>query len=153
MLSELARDPVRARSDLAAQVSFLLQPNVANSQYGKAVAVIVDGLALQLGVSGGPIHERSALRRDRVVTVFANLTAMPATKFAGGARALWQKLYEAPLPLLSRAVQWSNRRGCVASPAVATRPRRISLVRWSWPRRRCHTARNAASSAPTAAPM
>lgn len=105
MLSELARDPVRARSDLASQVSFLLQPNVANSQYGKAVAVIVDGLALQLGVLGGPVHEHSALRRDRVVTLFANLTAMPATKLADGARALWQKLYQAPLPVLSRAVQ------------------------------------------------
>lgn len=105
MLSELARAGSRAASELSFQMMYLIKPGLWRSQYSKGISVIIDALATDLSVKGGPIRFKGALRRERAVKLFVGLTNKKGDELAAAAKRVWERLYAAPLLSLKRSVQ------------------------------------------------
>jgi hypothetical protein len=102
-LAELARDARTTRVNFTLIARFLLDKRMHGTPECYAALTVFEGLGAELGTaSTAPLLARGAIDRDEVANVYSRLTDLPPERLREGAKRLWEKLFEAPLPELHR---------------------------------------------------
>ena len=96
-LAELARDSTSIGVSLAILVQFLVDPVNWNSAECYAGLVILEELAVELGLDRPLLVVDYEINRDAVVDLFIAITDRPGADLSASARRLWEKMFDRPL--------------------------------------------------------
>jgi hypothetical protein len=99
-LAELARDDRTAGVGLTMIARFLFDRHMHGTAESYAALVILEGLSEDLGGSQRPMLVSGTIDRRAVADVYLALEAWPRDRLRDSAKKLWEKLFEAPLPVL-----------------------------------------------------
>lgn len=98
-LSEIARDPRTARVGLGQVARFLFDRRQHGIPECYAAIVILEGLADRLGVARpDPLVAAGKVDRRAASRLYLAIAAADPDRLRAAAKALWEKLFEAPLP-------------------------------------------------------
>lgn len=101
-LAELARDELTPRVGLTLVVRFLFDRDRWATPECYAALAIVDGLATELGiVLPGDLVADGEVKREVVAHAYLAITARHPAELRAAARALWERVFRAPLPEIS----------------------------------------------------
>ncbi len=99
-LSQVAREPARARSHLVQISTFVMNPDGWGRPECYAALVIFELLARELGVTHGPLIVRRRVQRAEIARIFLAARAHTGVEVAAAASAAWRGLYGVDLPPL-----------------------------------------------------
>lgn len=99
-LSQIARDPQRARSHVVHVSRFLMARELWGTPESYAALVIFEQLARELGLEPGPLVRSPSIVRAEVTRLFLDLRTRSSAEVAAAATRVWERLYGVPLPEL-----------------------------------------------------
>jgi hypothetical protein len=99
-LSELARDPLTVRLNLAMVAGFALNRNHWGGPECYAGLVILEQLAIETGIETRPLVLGRHIQQDAVAETYQKLSELDESTLRSAAGSLWAFLFEHPLPQL-----------------------------------------------------
>jgi hypothetical protein len=99
-LSQVAREPDRARSRLVHIARFVMDRDLWGMPESYAALVIFEAIAAELAVVHGELVVGRGIRRSEIAAIFLAARARSGAEVAQAARAAWRRLYGLELPAL-----------------------------------------------------
>jgi hypothetical protein len=100
-LSQVAREPARARSHLVQISRFVMNRELWGMAESYAALVIFEAIAAELGVTHGELVVARRIQRAEIAAIFLAARARTGDEVAQAARAAWRGLYGVDLPPLA----------------------------------------------------
>ncbi|AKF09438.1 hypothetical protein [Sandaracinus amylolyticus] len=107
-LSELARDATLVRASLALLLRHVFDRRLWGTAECHAALVILEGLADRLAIPRGTLVVARRIDRAEAARIHAAITARSDDDVQREARALWEELYQRPLPALRSGARASD---------------------------------------------
>lgn len=102
-LSQVAREPDRARSHLVEISRFVMNRELWGMAESYAALVIFEAIAAELGLTHGELVASRRIQRAEIAAIFLAARARTGEEVSRAARAAWRSLYGVELPPLALA--------------------------------------------------